>query len=99
GCPGWPVMGREPGQAGDGAAPGGGAVRDTEPGAPEFGQVVSVVEGFCPRVEVLHPGACAIGARGPARYFGGEGALAAKIIEAVTGGGLARPAGTTAGPF
>ena len=29
--------------------------------APEFGQVVSVVEGFCPRVEVLLPGACAIG--------------------------------------
>ncbi|HEX7267986.1 MAG TPA: hypothetical protein VF256_11235, partial [Streptosporangiaceae bacterium] len=71
-CPGWPAVGREPGAAGGEAAPGGGAVRDTGPGAPEFGQVVSVVEGFCPRVEVLHPGACAIGARGPARYFGGE---------------------------
>jgi len=98
-CPGWPVMGREPGHAGDGAAPGGGAVRDTEPGAPEFGQVVSVVEGFCPRVEVLHPGACAIGARGPARYFGGEGALAAKIIEAVTGGGFACHVGIADGLF
>ena len=49
-CPGWPDAGREPGQAGDGAAPGGEAVRDTGPEAPEFVQVVSVVEGFCPRV-------------------------------------------------
>src|SRR5262249_60219299 len=46
-CPGWPVIGRGPGRGGDVAAPGGGAGRDTEAGAPEFGQVVSVVEGFC----------------------------------------------------
>src|SRR5215470_1619093 len=31
-----------------------------------FERVVSLVEELCPRVEVLHPGACAIGARGPA---------------------------------
>src|SRR5215470_2478154 len=54
-----------------------------------FERVVSGVEELCPRVEVLHPGACAIGARGPARYFGGEEALAGKIIETVTGGGFA----------
>ncbi|HSS91776.1 MAG TPA: hypothetical protein VLL69_20875, partial [Streptosporangiaceae bacterium] len=73
-CPDWP----------DGD---GGTEPDAAHRAPEFGPVVSVVEGFCPRVEVLRPGACAIGVRGPARYFGGEGALAAKIIDAVTGGG------------
>src|SRR5262249_5478040 len=56
-----------------------------------FERVVSGVEELCPRVEVLHPGACAIGARGPARYFGGEGALAGEIIETVTGGGLPPP--------
>ena len=98
-CPGWPAVGREPGAAGGETAPGSGEVWDTGPGAPEFGQVVSVVEGFCPRVEVLHPGACAIGARGPARYFGGEGALAAKIIEAVADGGLACQVGIADGLF
>ena len=98
-CPGWPAVGREPETVGGEAAPGSGEVRDTGPQAPEFGQVVSVVEGFCPRVEVLHPGACAIGARGPARYFGGEGALAAKIIEAVASGGFACQVGIADGLF
>ena len=98
-CPGWPAVGREPETVGGEAAPGSGEVRDTGPQAPEFGQVVSVVEGFCPRVEVLHPGACAIGARGPAWYFGGEGALAAKIIEAVAGGGFACQVGIADGLF
>ena len=60
---------------------------------------MSLVEELCPRVEVLWPGACAIGARGPARYFGGEEALAGKIIEAVTGGGFACQAGIADGLF
>jgi protein ImuB len=101
-CPGWPEAGQETGAAGDDAGPGGGEA----PGAgqrahraPDFGQVVSVVEEFCPRVEVLRPGACAIGVRGPARYFGGEGALAAKIIDAVAGGGVACRAGIADGLF
>ena len=64
-----------------------------------FERVVSLVEELCPRVEVLHPGACAIGARGPARYFGGEQALAGKIIETVTGGGFACSAGVADGLF
>jgi protein ImuB len=83
-CPGWPEAGQEMG---------------TAHRAPEFGQVVSVVEGFCPRVEVLRPGACAIGVHGPARYFGGEGALAAKIIDAVAGGGGACRVGIADGLF
>ncbi len=64
-----------------------------------FEQVVLLVEDLCPKVEVLWPGACAIGARGPARYFGGEEALAGKIIEAVTGGGFACQAGIADGLF
>jgi protein ImuB len=64
-----------------------------------FEQVVAVVEEFCPRVEVLRPGACAIGARGPARYFGGEVALARKIVGAVTGRGIACQAGLAEGLF
>ena len=48
-----------------------------------FEQVIKVLTGFCPNVEVVEPGVCAFGARGPARYFGGETALAARIIAAV----------------
>jgi len=64
-----------------------------------FEQVLSVVEEFCPRVEVLRPGACAVGARGPARYFGGEEVLARKIVEAVTGRGFACQVGLAEGLF
>jgi protein ImuB len=64
-----------------------------------FEQVVAVVEEFCPRVEVLRPGACAIGVRGPARYFGGETALARKIVAAVAGRGIACQAGLAEGLF
>jgi protein ImuB len=75
-CPDWP----EPARDGD---------QDEGPRARAFEPVVAAVEEFCPRVEVLHPGACAIGARGPARYFGGEQALAAKIADAVARRGFA----------
>jgi protein ImuB len=68
-------------------------------GARDFEQVVSLVEELCPRVEVLRPGACAIGACGPARYFGGEQALAGKIIETVAGGGFVCSAGVADGLF
>ncbi|HET9972103.1 MAG TPA: hypothetical protein VFQ68_27980, partial [Streptosporangiaceae bacterium] len=39
----------------------------------------------CPDVEVVEPGVCAFSARGPARYFGGETALATRIIAALAG--------------
>jgi protein ImuB len=64
-----------------------------------FERVVSLVEELCPRVEELRPGACAIGARGPVGYFGGEEALAGKVIEAVTGGGFTCQAGIADGLF
>jgi protein ImuB len=48
-----------------------------------FEPVVRVVEGFCPSVEIVRPGVCALAARGPARYFGGEDALARMIAGAV----------------
>jgi protein ImuB len=64
-----------------------------------FEQVVTMVEGFCPRVEVLRPGACTIGARGPARYFGGEKALARKIIDVVACLGFACQVGVADGLF
>src|SRR6266700_508053 len=57
------------------------------------------VAGFCPQVEVIRPGICAINARGPARYFGGEEELVRKITEAVTEQGFGCQAGIADGLF
>ena len=46
-------------------------------------RVIAAVTGFCPDVEVVEPGVCAFGARGPARYFGSETALATRITAAL----------------
>lgn len=64
-----------------------------------FEQVVAHVEEHCPRVEVVRPGICAIPARGPARYFGGERALGALLHEAVAGAGFASRVGVADGLF
>ena len=72
---------------------------DTGPEARAFEQVITAVEEFCPRVEVVRPGMCAIDARGPARYFGGEEALAGKITDAVAALGIACQAGIADGLF
>ena len=64
-----------------------------------FEQVIAVVTGFCPKVEVVEPGVCAVGARGPARYFGGETTLAAKIIAAVADLGVESRVGIAEGLF
>ena len=57
------------------------------------------MEDFCPVVEVVRPGLCLLSARGPARYFGGEEALARKIAAAVTARGFACHAGVADGQF
>src|SRR5271166_2821742 len=62
-------------------------------------QVIAVVTGFCPKVEVVEPGVCTFGARGPARYFGGETALAARIIAAVANLGVESRVGVAEGLF
>jgi protein ImuB len=64
-----------------------------------FESVVAIVEDFCPQVEVLRPGVCAIATRGPARYFGGEAELARKLTEAVGRGGFTCQAGIADGLF
>ncbi len=65
-----------------------------------FETVLEGLEALVPGVQVLRPGVCAIRARGPARYFGGElaaaTALAARIAE--LGAPDAR-AGIADGPF
>ncbi len=72
----------------------GADVPDASPEAPDapdapdvsraFEPIVAIVEGFCPQVEVLRPGICAIATRGPARYFGGEAELARRLAVAVS---------------
>ncbi|MBO0894133.1 MAG: DNA polymerase Y family protein [Acidimicrobiales bacterium] len=64
-------------------------VLPSDPGreARRFEPVVRAVEAFCPEVEVYEPGRCALLTRGPARYFGGDRMLAAKVGEAVARAG------------
>jgi protein ImuB len=82
-CPDWPE-----------------AEEDSDPAeARAFERVVTAVEAFCPVVEVIRPGWCVLGARGPARYFGGEEALARQITDAVTARGPACHTGVADGQF
>jgi len=64
-----------------------------------FDQVLTAVTAFCPAVEAVEPGVCAFGARGPARYFGGETALAGRIIAAVADLGVQARVGVADGLF
>lgn len=45
--------------------------------------VVAAVETFTTGVEVARPGVVALAARGPSRYFGGDGALGQRVAAAV----------------
>ncbi|MGC1513729.1 MAG: DNA polymerase Y family protein [Acidimicrobiales bacterium] len=55
-----------------------------EEDASGFGRVVRAVENITPRLAVERPGLLFFPARGPARYFGGDVALAMTLIAAVT---------------
>jgi len=58
-------------------------VVEHDPGrdARAFEPVVAAVEQLAPGVEVVRPGACALAARGPSSYYGGEAAAAERIVE------------------
>ncbi|WP_405106068.1 DNA polymerase Y family protein [Micromonospora sp. NBC_01405] len=60
-------------------------VVDHDPGrdARAFEPVVAAVEEVAAGVEVVRPGACALGARGPSRYLGGEEPAAERLVEHV----------------
>ncbi|MGK5741914.1 DNA polymerase Y family protein [Micromonospora sp. URMC 103] len=60
-------------------------VVEYDPGrdARAFEPVLAAVEDLVAGVEVVRPGACALPARGPSRYLGGEEAAAERIIEHV----------------
>ncbi|HEX6873818.1 MAG TPA: DNA polymerase Y family protein, partial [Micromonosporaceae bacterium] len=58
-------------------------VIEHDPGrdARAFEPVVTAVEQLAPGVEVIRPGACAVAARGPSGYYGGELAAAERVVE------------------
>ncbi|MGX6604265.1 Y-family DNA polymerase [Micromonosporaceae bacterium Da 78-11] len=60
-------------------------VVEHDPGrdARAFEPVVAAVEEVAVGVEVIRPGACALAARGPSKYFGGEEAAAERIVEQI----------------
>src|SRR5690242_11581389 len=60
-------------------------VLEHDPGrdARAFEPVLAAIEEVTPGVETLRPGVCALSARGPARYFGGEVTAAEHIVEQV----------------
>ena len=55
--------------------------RDEAREARLFEPVVAALDDVTPRVEVTRPGTCALGMRGPSRYFGGDTAVAALVHE------------------
>jgi protein ImuB len=70
---------------------------DPDGEARAFEPVVAAVEAFCPRLEIVRPGVCAVATRGPSRYFGGDDALAARVTEAIAH--VDGRAGIADGPF
>ena len=62
-----------------------------------FAPVVSRIEQVAPGVQIIRPGLCALRARGPARYYGGEAGAASAILEGV--GDLVACAGVAEGLF
>lgn len=65
-----------------------------------FEPVVAAVErAVTPRVEVVRPGVCALGTRGPSRYFGGDEALAAHVAATVAAAGTGCRVGVADGLF
>ncbi len=50
----------------------------------DFDQVVQAVGELIPRLEITEPGTLTFMARGPARYFGGEAAMAVRMVQVAT---------------
>lgn len=70
--------------------------------AREFEPVVAALDDLTPRIEITEPGRCAFATRGPARYFGGDESLAAKVkarAQVVVGDRGRVHVGVADGPF
>jgi protein ImuB len=59
--------------------------RDTDRDGREFEPLVRAIAEIAPRVEVVEPGWLCVAARGPARYFGGDQALAERLLTIAAG--------------
>ncbi len=65
-----------------------------------FAPVVTMIEEHAPGVQVVRPGLCALRARGPARYYGGETEAALMLVGVLRRAGLDDVrAGVADGPF
>ncbi|GAA5202989.1 DNA polymerase Y family protein [Microbacterium jejuense] len=65
-----------------------------------FAPVVSLIEERAPGVQLVRPGLCALRARGPARYYGGEVAAARVLLDVLRDQGVdGVRAGIADGPF
>ncbi|GAB3400787.1 DNA polymerase Y family protein [Flindersiella endophytica] len=64
-----------------------------------FEPVIDAVEAIAPGVEVIRPGVCAVAARGPSRYFGGEHAFADVLHNHLDVVGYSCVIGIADGPF
>ncbi|HYP72738.1 MAG TPA: DNA polymerase Y family protein, partial [Microbacterium sp.] len=53
-----------------------------------FAPLIAAVEDLAPGVQLIQPGLCALHAKGPARYYGGEAAAATVLAGVVAGLGL-----------
>lgn len=53
-----------------------------------FAPVVALIEEHAPGVQIVRPGLCALRARGPARYYGGEDAAARTLVRLLVAEGF-----------
>ncbi len=64
-----------------------------------FEPVAAAIDAFTPRIEIVRPGLCQFPTRGPSRYFGGDAALASKLLSALSAVGVEGRVGVADGPF
>ncbi len=64
---------------------------DPERDARAFEPVIRTIADMAPRLEVVEPGWVCLAARGPSRYFGGDQAMAERMVEIVYAATGARP--------
>lgn len=57
---------------------------DSDRDAREFEPIVRSVADMAPRLEVVEPGLITVVARGPSRYFGGDRALAERLVATIS---------------
>lgn len=65
-----------------------------------FAPVIAAIERLAPHVQLVHPGLCALKARGPARYYGGEEQAADRLRSVLADEGITDARiGVADGPF